>query len=709
MRMDTEGKDMAEAGGATGESTPKKDASSSEAKRKELSHAERLESLRTRLYERGATPEMRTRHSLREEPKRVPPQSPVQNVSVETRGAIYEPMHVPTPTPTPSPMPQREVPQVRPLSATPESSPQELTQTPMTGKKHIRAYRGKFVLLGVMFFLGALGISSLFMFNGNNLISGENITLDISGPLTVGGGEELQLQIAVSNQNTIAIDSATLIIEFPAGTKSVDNVEKELFAERQQLSGINTGEVLNIPVKARVFGEENEEKIVRVSVEYRVAGSNATFFKEAEPLRFKISSSPVVLSVDSVKSISSGQEVEIELTVGSNAPSTLTNVLIKATYPETGFDFSGAEPEAVSGQDTWLIKELAPEAKKKITIRGIVVGKQDEERAFTFAVGVPSEKNSFNLFSVFTTVKAEIALEQPFLDLDMLINGDSGETVVVSGKQTANINIKFNNSLDDTLYNGTVEVKLRGNSLDDVNVDVTNGFYNSSNNTITWDGAGLESLEEMAPGRGNNLLFQIETKGDPGGTPEITFDVTAKAQRIFEDRVPQELVGTISRKIRFEGGITLTSAGIYSDGPFTNSGPTPPVAGEVTTYTYLLTAKNGTNNLTGAAVTAVIPQYMTWLDNVSSGDEVTYNPVNRTMTWDIGEMDAREREEVWVQVSFKPSLSQVNMTPTILESQRFKATDKFTGTVIRTESSALTTALRDDPDEDTWDGKVKAP
>jgi hypothetical protein len=60
-----------------------------------------------------------------------------------------------------------------------------------------------------------------------------------------------------------------------------------------------------------------------------------------------------------------------------------------------------------------------------------------------------------------------------------------------------------------------------------------------------------------------------------------------------------------------------------------------------------------------------------------------------------------------MQVSFLPSLSQVGITPTILEAQRFKATDRFTGTVIRAEHSALTTSLYSEANESLRDGRVR--
>jgi hypothetical protein len=121
----------------------------------------------------------------------------------------------------------------------------------------------------------------------------------------------------------------------------------------------------------------------------------------------------------------------------------------------------------------------------------------------------------------------------------------------------------------------------------------------------------------------------------------------------------------------------------------------------------MLKVRAGTNDMTGAEVTAVIPQYVSWLDLVTDNDDVTYNATTRTMKWTIGDLDANTEKEVSIQVSFLPSLSQVGTTPTILESQRLKATDRFTGTVIRADHPALTTSIYSSADDEMKSGKVR--
>lgn len=635
--------------------------------RRRAEEMKRLESLRERLYARGSGEQTFTRHDLRE------------TTHTQSSDRVSTP---PPPLQTAS------------------------TPVPMTVSKTRRSFRRTLGLLGLLFFVGALLVSGFFLMKGGSTISGSNIAIDVSGPLSVGGGETMNLQIAIANQNTLPIESATLIITYPRGAQSTTEQGKELFTERQQLNNIKPNEVVNVPLRVLMFGEENDTKVIDVAVEYRVAGSNATFYKEALPYEFKITSSPVVLNVNAVKSISSGQEATIELIVESNSTEDLTDLLVKASYP-AGFEFKESNPETVSGQDTWQVKKLAPGEKAKITLSGIVTGSEGDKNTIDFAVGVANERDALSIASVLSEREHEIAIERPFLDVTVSVNGNSDEVVTVPPGANAGVAIEFRNALETTVYDGVIQVELGGNALNEVSVEAEDGNYDSTTNTLTWDSIDLDSLRELAPGKTERVAFSVEPRKDIRENPEITILVTIQGNRIGEDRVPEQVVGTIARTVKVVSVANITSSALYTEGPFNNSGPVPPVAERTTEYTFLIAVKNGTNPVTDAEVTASMPAYVAWLDRTSDDDAVSYNSQNRLLSWDIGDMKANEYKEVWVQVALKPSLSQVGQSPTLLESQRFRATDRFTGTTVRDEASALTTALRDDPNSDLRDGRVR--
>ncbi len=608
------------------------------------------------------------------------------------------------------PLPHQEAPVApeltAPAPAEPAVSAVQYADTMATGKTRSR-WRRRFLIIGGLFFVAALAVSSFFMFSGGNTISGDNISLSVSGPLSVGGGEEFSFQVSVANQNTVPIQSATLIVEYPDGTHSATDVSKELSVVRESLDTIGTGELVNVPFRARMFGEENEEKEIRVSIDYRIEGSNATFHKEATPLRFKVSTSPIVLTFDTVKSIASGQELTLTLTVQSNSPAQLSDILVKLAYPE-GFDFTDANPDTVSGEDTWKFPALKPGEKKTIVIRGLATGYENDVRPFSATAGVASGADQNTLASMLARTDTEVVIEKSFFDVGVSVNGETSNTVIVAPTEDVAVEVQFKNVLDTAVYDGEVLVTLSGNALNEFNVVSEDGFYDSTTNTIRWDAAGTEALREILPGTGESLRFTVKPKQTVGRAPEIKLTVSVSGARVFEERATDELIGIAERTIRIESIHTLDAFVRYGSGPFTNTGPIPPVAEQVTQYTYTLMLTTGANDVTGAEVTAVLPQYVKWLDLVTDGDKVTYNASTRTIRWVIGDVKAKTTREVSMQVAFLPSLSQVGAVPTLLEIQRFKATDRFTGTVVRAEHPALTTKLENEGDVSDGDGRVRA-
>jgi hypothetical protein len=166
-------------------------------------------------------------------------------------------------------------------AAQPTSQPvsgQPAAVTPQVVRRRRKNYRYVIMTGSLLIFLFGVGLAALYLFINPNNISSENIGLTVAGPSTLAGGETMALQVSVSNQNTVPIESATLIMNYPAGTRSTNETGRELFEERIPINSIGSGEVQNVPVRIAVFGSEGEEKEISATIEYRIAGSNGTVF-----------------------------------------------------------------------------------------------------------------------------------------------------------------------------------------------------------------------------------------------------------------------------------------------------------------------------------------------------------------------------------------------------------------------------------------------
>jgi hypothetical protein len=622
-----------------------------------------LETIRKRLYERGNEPRSNERIHL-------------TNTSPEVPRAWHD------------------VPPVLPKATAPTSRHEEVVSAShavLSRPSKRRTYRTIVLLGAIALFLLVVGVTGVYMFLGNNQISNKNIDLAISGPITVGGGEVLPLEMTIRNDNKVAIEGAVLIVNFPSGTKSDEENQRDMLEERVSVGRVGAGEIIKVPLKAVVYGEENQERQINATVEYRLVDSNGTFYKEAEPFTYKINSSPVVIRVNAVKKVSSGQEVEIELAVQSNASSPLRDILVLADYP-TNFDFSSAQPNPMYRESAWLISELKPEQTQTITVKGVIVGQQAEEFQLKFSAGTPKPENQFEIGSVLANAVADFVIEQPFIGVGLRVNGVESEIVTARTGDQTNVTVTVRNTLTDTLYDMAVEVSVEGNVLVRDRVTVQNGFYDSVKDVIRFEPSGNSDLTAVPPGDTRTFSFGLQPS-DRIETPAFTLRANAFARRVSESQATEQLVGTAKTEVKYTSVVTINRELGRGNAAFPESGPFPPVADLSTTYTVTLIAGAGGNDVTGATVATALPQYVSW-QNQSSGDgSITFNPVSKEATWNIGDIEAGTQKQIQFQISLLPSQNQIGSAPALLAASRFRATDRFTGDVIRAEAAPLSTEL----------------
>ncbi|MBP9717087.1 MAG: hypothetical protein KBD44_00010 [Candidatus Pacebacteria bacterium] len=615
-----------------------------------------LDEMRKRLYERGGEPRATTRvHLTTDEPSTVARewQTPV------------------VPVKAPAPVP----------SEVTTALPQKLKKT----------YRTIILLATLAIFMLVLGVTGLYMFLGNNQISNENISVSISGPITVGGGETLPLEIKIENKNTVSIEGAVLILNLPPGTKSTEANPRDMLEERVSIGAVGAGEVITVPLNAAVFGEENQERQVKSTIEYRLRGSNGTFYKESEPFNFKINSSPVVIRINALKKVSAGQEIEVELAIQSNASTPLKDILVQANYPNN-FEFSRSEPAPMYRESAWLLSEIKPEEIKMIKIRGVIVGQQAEEFQIKFSAGTPKPENQFETGSLLAVANADFVIEQPFINVGLSVNGTESEIVTTKTGNQTSVTVNVRNTLTDTLYDMAVEVKVAGNVLVRDRVNVQKGYYDSTKDVIRFDPSGNSDLAQVSPGETQTFSF-ILNPGSETNTPSFTLNANAYARRVSEASATEQLVGTAKTEVKFTSAVRINRELGRGTGTFAETGPFPPVADLATTYTVTLIAGAGGNDVTSATVATALPQYVSW-QNQSSGDgTVSFNPVSKEIIWSIGDIDAGKEKQMKFQVGLLPSQTQIGSAPAILAASRFRATDRFTGDVVRADSAPLSTEL----------------
>lgn len=579
-------------------------------------------------------------------------------------------------------------------------------QKTKTPKRKRRSILSGLLKISFAFFLIAIAISAYFIYGGSNVVSSKNIGIEIRGPATISGGEELSLQIAITNKNNVSIKLADLLVEYPDGTRNATDVSKSLPRHRETLGTLAPGEVAQKTVKAVLLGSEDTKQDIKITVEYRIDGSNAIFFAEKTYVVTLISA-PLSLLVSGIKEITSGQETDFTITITSNSNTIIKDALLSVEYP-FGFEFKDASPLPSFTDSVWSLGDIQPEGKRIIKLHGVIVGENEEERVFRFSAGVKSERDEKELGVALTTFIKSIIIKKPFVGVSLALNGDQSSQYVSSIGDEIRADITWTNNMPVQVADGEIEVKLKGAPLDRFSISADNGFYNSSDNTITYSRETNSDLALLNPGESGRVAFSFSSLGLSSGNvfknPEIILDISIKGKRTSENQVPQEINSSITRTVKLASDLSLTSRAVHFVGPFTNTGPIPPASEKETTYTIVWTINNSSNTVDNARVVAALPSYVRWIGQFSpSNESITFNPVGGQIIWDAGSISPKSdvassgQKEIAFQIGFLPSISQIGSAPTLVGEQTITGFDRFTETNISSVKRVLTTRLSTDP------------
>lgn len=563
----------------------------------------------------------------------------------------------------------------------------------------------KIFMASVLFFMVAAGIAAYIIVGGVNVISSKNVDITVQGLISVAAGEELSLDITVKNNNNTALESGTIYVEYPDGTRMPADVTQDLVRDQIAFEEVPAGGTVTKTVKALFFGEKDSIQQIKITAEYKAQGSNANFSK-VKTYDITIKSSPVLMEVSVPEEVNAGQEIAITIDAASNSSTIVQDVLVKVEYP-FGFTFLGSTPKVSFDKNIWQLGDLSPLDEKKIVIRGRMDGQNEEERTFRFLIGTAGADEKVLAVNYIATQKS-LFIKKSFLSLDLELNGDPSPYLAEAGEKIQG-RLTWKNNLAIAINSASIQVKLSGRGLDRSEVTTgAGGFFRSSDNTLNWDRNSLPALQNIEPGETGSVTFTVGTLPATqqllaqGRNLDVVLDTIAKGTRI-QGGAPQEITSTVSAVAKVMTGIIANGRVVYSNGPFSNTGTLPPRADRETTYAVIWNLSNSFNDAADVSLSTVLPPYVNWVGTVSpASEQVTYDESTRTVTWNVPDLRAgigytSPSKEVAFKIGLLPSLSQVGTVPDLTGSLLLSGTDRFTGAEVEGSKPALTTRLTTDP------------
>lgn len=574
-------------------------------------------------------------------------------------------------------------------------------------KKDKMSFFTKLFIFSALFCVTVVSIGAYLFFNGANLISADNIDIVISGPVSIPGGELVTFDIVAKNNNKIELETVDMNVDFPPGTTDPDNSSQSLKQYNKFLGNIPQGGTVNDSVRAIIFGEENLQKQISVTLTYGVKGSTSVFTK-TKTYDVLVNSSPIRANVSILKEVTSGQEFDMKVELSSNSKESLKGIIFEAIYP-FGFNYISSSLNPISDNNVWNIGDIPAGGKRAFTIKGSLSGENDELRVFHFNVGAKSNFNPAKIGTPYIAIEREATIQKPFVSLGIDIAGNSeNKDYIGQFGRSSNISIKWFNNLPTIVSNMKVVAHLEGSAYDRTTVTPDSGYFNSADDTITWSQQTNPEFESVGPGDSGTLSFSLQPAdfslgGKIINNPQILISASVSGKRTQETNVPLVVTASTKRNILVPSSVDLSARIVRSVGPFQNTGPVPPKVDQTTTYNVIWSVTNTTNSVRDVVVKATLPPNVKWLNNSDpSSETVLYDENSGLVTWSVGSIEAGKtnspvRKEIVFQVSFTPNVIQVGNVPTLVNAMSLDAIDNFTNTHLQGRQDALTTRYSTDP------------
>jgi hypothetical protein len=548
---------------------------------------------------------------------------------------------------------------------------------------------GTFFIVAFVFFLVSLGISGYFFYFGGNSVSVDKVAVAIQGPSAIAGGDTVPLALTITNKNSVAIENATIEIDFPNGTRDGNNVLSAYPRYSENLGTLAPGATVTRSVKVVLFGGAGETLTLPVSLSYDTTASNSTFVKKSS-YALIISSTPLSVSVDTPTEIVPGTPFTLTLIARSNAAVSFDNVVLAAAFP---FGFSTVSSSIPLSNNSFLLGTVSPNESKTIKLTGTMLGQDSEQKTFRFTIGTAKTAQDQALAVTYMTQDATVSITAPFMTTNLSINGDTSTSPVLQAGSSQSVSVSYTNTLSSSIENASVSVAISGSAIDYDSIKTTNGFYRSSDHTVVFSRDTDSSLASLAPGASGIGTFTFSTLGVGAllSSPTITFTTAVSGIRAGQTGVTEVTNASATKIAKVITAVTLSASSLHTSAPFNTSGPIPPIANQATTYAIVWNVKNEGNAIADGIMTASLPSYAVYTGLTSGDGSFSYNEGSHVVSWNIGDIAQGGNAQGSFQVSFTPSTSQKGSAPALTGNTSFSGHDRFAGVQIKSSTGLVTT------------------
>lgn len=534
----------------------------------------------------------------------------------------------------------------------------------------------------------------LFFFFGRSSFNDSNVTLNVGGQTEISAGDLITFKVSYFNKNRESLLAAKLTFSYPDGAIPIkDGNIPASNQETVDLGTINGKSGGDKEFQAYVIGDKGNLKIARATLEFNLKNIQSAFKKDAQ-LSTTITTLAIPLTLVAPPTANSGQQITYILDYRNQSTEDKNNLRVKLTYPN---DFKPGQfvPPTSSGNDTWDIALLKQGDGARISISGILTGREREAKNITATLQRKITTPGGDVFVDYEKTDASTVISSPPLGLEIRLNDSQNYTAHLADRLRYILYVGNNNDFDILGLN--LSARLDGNMFDLTTVSAK-GFFDSRSRTIIWNPSVIPELGDLKPHQTIQVPFEVILKNNFSGgfgTKDSFVKVTAHSEttNVPAELALDKLAADDDLITRISSAPTFEQKTYKNDEVFGSEGPFPPKVDKKTVFFIHWTLVNPANDITPAKITAVLAPGVAWENKVRTNltDPASivakagpaYSQRANLVTWDIGTLPNAvgttfPKYEGIFAVSITPSVNQVNKTLPLLMGSSFQGADNFT-------------------------------
>jgi hypothetical protein len=544
----------------------------------------------------------------------------------------------------------------------------------------------KFYFLAIFVGILVIGALAYFAFKKSPATAPKdaNVNISVDVPGSVQSGGEAVYKITVLNNDSQKLVSMQLELTYPDGeiyensSPPAQNISGTLFTVPDLIPGQN----VMVTVIAKVTGNVNDKKTLSLKLHYQYPNFSLQFVKD-QTSTITLLASNVLIELNGPVTTNNAQLVVYTVKYQNNSGADMPNTQIRMVYPD-GFSFAQATPPPDLGTDTWNIGKLANSGEGNIQIQGtfssINPGESKTAQA-EFLIGQDGQYSVQNTSSFVTAISS-----LPLLVTQSLQQANSNN--VINPGDTLNFTVHYQNNASTVATGVNIQLTLDSKAVDLSSLRVQGGQVN--NNTILWNASGVPQLQSLSPSQSGDLSYSVKINNPAVKDSSKNLSLVLSVQIQSNEYSSAFPGGQLNLKISSPSAINTVLSFV--------SGQLPPQVGKTTIYKVRLALSNSSNDFSNGSLSAFIPSgfVLSSVARAESGNVQFDNSTNK-LTWNVGSLPAytgrfSQPRVLEFQVTLNPPSSQVNQSPTLVNTINFTANDLFTSQAVNISADDITTS-----------------